>query len=227
MITCAKGLTNGAVPMGAVFARKDIYDAFMDNGAGERDRAVPRLHLFRPSARLRGRPWRRSTSTRRKACSRRCASLAKYWEDAVHSLKGMRNVIDLRNLGLIAGIELEPIPGKPTASAPSTPSSSAMTTGLLIRTTGDIIALSPPLIVEQEPYRPDLRQARQRAEDRRVIRHRAAALAPRPGSIAGSISGPPLALLARGPLSNHSTPPRRRSGGPFRETRRPSRGKSC
>ncbi len=97
MITCAKGLTNGAVPMGAVFARKRIYDAFMEKRGGERHRAVPRLHLLRPSGGLRGGPRRRSTSTRRKACSRRCASLAKYWEDAVHSLKGMRNVIDLRN----------------------------------------------------------------------------------------------------------------------------------
>ena len=58
MITCAKGLTNGAVPMGAVFARKHIYDAFMDKLGGERDRAVPRLHLLRPSGGVRGGPRR-------------------------------------------------------------------------------------------------------------------------------------------------------------------------
>jgi beta-alanine--pyruvate transaminase len=77
-----------------------------------------------------------------------CASLAKYWEDAVHSLKGIKNVIDLRNMGLIAGIELEPIPGKPTARAFNA-FLKAYDKGLLIRTTGDIIALSPPLIVEK------------------------------------------------------------------------------
>jgi beta-alanine--pyruvate transaminase len=66
----------------------------------------------------------------------------------VHSLKGTRNVIDLRNMGLIAGIELEPIPGKPTARAFNA-FLKAYDKGLLIRTTGDIIALSPPLIVEK------------------------------------------------------------------------------
>jgi beta-alanine--pyruvate transaminase len=66
----------------------------------------------------------------------------------VHSLKGIKNVIDLRNMGLIAGIELEPIPGKPTARAFNA-FLKAYEKGLLIRTTGDIIALSPPLIVEK------------------------------------------------------------------------------
>jgi beta-alanine--pyruvate transaminase len=66
----------------------------------------------------------------------------------VHSLKGIKNVIDLRNMGLIAGIELEPIPGKPTARAFNA-FLKAYDKGLLIRTTGDIIALSPPLIVEK------------------------------------------------------------------------------
>ena len=66
----------------------------------------------------------------------------------MHSLKGVKNVIDLRNMGLIAGIELEPIPGKPTARAFNA-FLKAYDKGLLIRTTGDIIALSPPLIVEK------------------------------------------------------------------------------
>jgi beta-alanine--pyruvate transaminase len=77
-----------------------------------------------------------------------CRNLSQYWEDAVHSLKGIKNVIDLRNMGLIAGIELEPIPGKPTARAFNA-FLKAYEKGLLIRTTGDIIALSPPLIVEK------------------------------------------------------------------------------
>ena len=79
----------------------------------------------------------------------RANELAPYWQDAVHSLKGARNVIDVRNLGLLAGIELEPIAGKPTARAFET-FLECYDRGVLIRTTGDIIALSPPLIVEKK-----------------------------------------------------------------------------
>ncbi|MHA1566326.1 MAG: aminotransferase class III-fold pyridoxal phosphate-dependent enzyme, partial [Alphaproteobacteria bacterium] len=78
----------------------------------------------------------------------RAAEMAPYWEDAVHSLKGLPHVIDLRNIGLIAGIELEPIDGKPGARAFDA-FQRCYDKGLLIRTTGDIIALSPPLIVEK------------------------------------------------------------------------------
>ena len=76
------------------------------------------------------------------------AGLAGYWEDAVHSLKGLPNVIDLRNLGIIAGIELEPIAGKPTQRALDV-FLKCFERGLMVRTTGDIIALSPPLILEK------------------------------------------------------------------------------
>jgi beta-alanine--pyruvate transaminase len=79
----------------------------------------------------------------------RAAALAGYWEEAVHSLKGTRHVIDLRNLGLIAGIELEPRADKPTARAFEA-FLKAYDRNLLIRTTGDIIALSPPLICEKK-----------------------------------------------------------------------------
>jgi len=78
----------------------------------------------------------------------RASELASYWEDAVHSLKGLPHVIDTRNYGLIAGIELEPIPGKPTARAFEA-FLHCFERGVLIRTTGDIIALSPPLIIER------------------------------------------------------------------------------
>ncbi|HNN56733.1 MAG TPA: aminotransferase class III-fold pyridoxal phosphate-dependent enzyme, partial [Novosphingobium sp.] len=74
--------------------------------------------------------------------------LESYWEDAVHSLKGARHVIDCRNVGLIGGIELEPRPGAPAKRAMEA-FHRAFDTGLLIRVTGDIIALSPPLILEK------------------------------------------------------------------------------
>jgi beta-alanine--pyruvate transaminase len=147
MITCAKGLTNGAVPMGAVFARKHIYDAFMDNAA---ENAIELFHGYTYSAH----PVACAAGLavldiyKEEGLFENCASLSKYWEDAVHSLKGIKNVIDLRNMGLIAGIELEAIPGKPTARAFNA-FLKAYDKGLLIRTTGDIIALSPPLIIEK------------------------------------------------------------------------------
>jgi beta-alanine--pyruvate transaminase len=78
----------------------------------------------------------------------RAAELAQYWEDALHSLKGAPNVIDVRNIGLIGAIELAPIPGEPTKRAFSV-FLDAYEKGVLIRTTGDIIALSPPLIVSK------------------------------------------------------------------------------
>ena len=79
----------------------------------------------------------------------RADKLADYWENAVHSLKGVRHVIDVRNLGLVAGIELESIAEKPGKRAFDC-FIKCYEKGLLIRTTGDIIALSPPLIIEKE-----------------------------------------------------------------------------
>src|SRR5262249_23907979 len=139
MLTCAKGLTNGAVPMGAVFARKHIYDAFMENAA---ENAIELFHGYTYSAH----PVACAAGLavldiyKEEGLFENCRSLSNYWEDAVHSLKGIKNVIDLRNMGLIAGIELEPIPGKPTARAFNA-FLKAYERGLLIRTTGDIIAL--------------------------------------------------------------------------------------
>src|SRR3546814_2370426 len=80
----------------------------------------------------------------------RANELAAYWEDAAHSLKGARHVIDIRAIGLVAGIELEPRPGAPTARAMAL-FHACFDNGLLVRATGDIIALSPPLIVEKPP----------------------------------------------------------------------------
>jgi beta-alanine--pyruvate transaminase len=80
--------------------------------------------------------------------TRGSGELAKYWEDALHSLKGLPHVIDIRNLGLIGAVELEPIAGAPTKRAFAA-FVKAFEAGILIRTTGDIIAMSPPLIVEK------------------------------------------------------------------------------
>jgi beta-alanine--pyruvate transaminase len=147
LITTAKGITNGVIPMGAVFARKGIYDAFMNAP----ENTIELFHGYTYS----GNPVACAAGLatmdiyKEEGLFERAAGLASYWEDAIHSLKGTRNVIDLRNLGLIAGIELEARPGKPTARAFEAFLKS-YDRNLLIRTTGDIIALSPPLIVEKK-----------------------------------------------------------------------------
>jgi len=146
IITTAKGLTNGTVPMGAVFVRKGIYDAFMNAP----ENTIELFHGYTYS----GHPVACAAGLatldvyKEEGLFERAAELSPYWEDAVHSLKGTKNVIDLRNLGIVAGIELEPLPGKPTKRAFEA-FLKCYEKGLLIRTTGDIIALSPPLIVEK------------------------------------------------------------------------------
>jgi beta-alanine--pyruvate transaminase len=146
LITCAKGLTNGAVPMGAVIARQGLYDTFMQGP----EHLIEFFHGYTYSAH----PL---------ACAAGLATLDTYAEDglltraqslegcfadAVHSLKGEPNVIDVRNIGLVGGIELAPIAGEPAKRAFGI-FLDCWDKGLLIRTTGDTIALSPPLIIEK------------------------------------------------------------------------------
>ncbi|HUN53105.1 MAG TPA: aminotransferase class III-fold pyridoxal phosphate-dependent enzyme, partial [Candidatus Sulfotelmatobacter sp.] len=146
LMTVAKGLSNATVPMGAVFVRKGIYDAFMNAP----ENTIELFHGYTYSAHPLACAAALATLDvyQEEGLFQRAADLAPYFADAVHSLKGTRNVIDLRNLGLIGAVELEPIPGKPTARAFDA-FLKAYDKGLLIRTTGDIIALSPPLIAEK------------------------------------------------------------------------------
>jgi beta-alanine--pyruvate transaminase len=146
IITMAKGLTGGTIPMGAVAVDKKIYDAFMQGP----ENAIELFHGYTYS----GHPVAAAAGLatldtyKEEGLFERTKELAPYWEQAVHSLKGLPHVIDLRNLGLIGAIELEPIAGKPTARAFDA-FLQCFEKGLLIRTTGDIIALSPPLIISK------------------------------------------------------------------------------
>jgi beta-alanine--pyruvate transaminase len=146
-IACtAKALANGVIPMGAVFAQDKIYEAFM-NGP---DNMVEFFHGYTFS----GNPMACAAALatldtyEEEGLLTRGAELSDYWEDAVHSLSDLPLVKDIRNLGLIAGIEMEPFPGAPTKRAFAA-FMKAYEAGLLIRTTGDTIALSPPLIIEK------------------------------------------------------------------------------
>ena len=146
LITCAKGLTSGVVPMGGVILRNDIYDAFMHGPEGLIELFHGYTYSGHPLAAAAG--LATLDTYAEENLFERAAEMAPYWEDAVHSLKGLPHVIDLRNIGLIAGIELEPIAGKPGARAFDA-FLRCYENGLLVRTTGDIIALSPPLIIDK------------------------------------------------------------------------------
>ncbi|HVA15928.1 MAG TPA: aspartate aminotransferase family protein [Stellaceae bacterium] len=146
LLCFAKGVTNGTVPMGGVAVRKPIYDAFMQGP----ESAIELAHGYTYS----GHPVAAAAALAtlaiyaREDLFARAKSLAPYWEDAVHSLKAVPNVIDIRNIGLVAGVELQPIAGQPGARAYDA-YVKCFERGLLVRQTGDILALSPPLIVEK------------------------------------------------------------------------------
>ena len=147
MITAAKGLTNGCVPMGAVFVADKIHAAFMHGP----EHLIELFHGYTYS----GHPL---------ACAAALATLDTYaeenlfekaieleddWADAIHALRGLPNVIDIRNIGLIGAIELAPRAGAPGTRAYDIFTRCFHEENLLIRVTGDVIALSPPLILER------------------------------------------------------------------------------
>jgi beta-alanine--pyruvate transaminase len=145
IITGAKGLTNGSVPMGCVIVSKTIYDQFMAGPEG-----IELFHGYTYSAHPVACAAGLATLGiyEREGLLTRAKSVARYWEDAAHSLKGAPYLIDIRNYGLIAALEFEPIPGKPGARAFEV-YLKCFEKGMLVRQTGDIIALSPPLIVDR------------------------------------------------------------------------------
>ena len=145
LMAVAKGITNGCVPMGAVFVKPHVHDAFMHGPAS----AIELFHGYTYS----GHPL---------ACAAALATLDVYeetgafanaarlsapFEDAVHGLRGRRHVTDIRNIGLVAGIELAPRVGQPGARAMEA-FRRAYARGVLTRVTGDTIALSPPLVID-------------------------------------------------------------------------------
>jgi beta-alanine--pyruvate transaminase len=145
MITLAKGLTNGCVPMGAVLLSKAVYDAFMHGPDG-----IELFHGYTYSAHPAACAAGLATLEvyQREGLLTRARALSKPWEDAAHALRALPHVRDIRNYGLILGLELESIPGKVGARGFEV-FTRCFERGVLVRQTGDIIALSPPLIVEE------------------------------------------------------------------------------
>ncbi|TMH07435.1 MAG: aspartate aminotransferase family protein [Betaproteobacteria bacterium] len=146
LMTVAKGITNGAVPMGAVFVKQEVHDAFM-NGP---EHLIEFFHGYTYSAHPLACAAALGTldTYADEGLLTRAAQLEGYFAEAVHSLKGAPNVIDIRNIGLVAGIELAPLAGQPAKRAFDV-FLDCWERGVLIRTTGDTIALSPPLIIER------------------------------------------------------------------------------
>ena len=145
MITLAKGLTNGCIPMGGVLVSKAIYEEFMKGPEG-----IELFHGYTYSAHPAACAAGLATLGlyEREGLLTRAASLAKYWEDAAHALRELPHVVDVRNYGLILGLELESIPGKPGSRGYEV-FTLCFERGVLVRQTGEVIALSPPLIIEK------------------------------------------------------------------------------
>ncbi len=145
LLTAAKGITNGCVPMGAVFAGQQIQDVFM-NGP-EHVPEFPHGYTYSAHPLACAASLATLETYADEGLLTRAAKMAPTFEAAVHSLKGSRHVIDIRNIGLVGAIELEGIPGTPGKRGFEA-MLACWDKGLMVRTTGDTIALSPPLIIE-------------------------------------------------------------------------------
>ena len=146
IITAAKGMTNGTVPMGGVFLKSHVHDALMQGP----ENAIDLFHGYTYS----GHPMAAAAcigtldTYQDEMLLTRASKLAAYWEERVHTLRDLPHVIDVRNIGLIGAVEFASKPDAPGERA-YTRFVKAFAKGLLTRQTGDIIALSPPLIIEE------------------------------------------------------------------------------
>ena len=147
MMTLAKGLTNGAVPMGAVAVSRSIHDAVVNGAPG----GIELFHGYTYS----GHPLACAAGIatldlyESEGLFERAAEMAPYWESAVHSLRDAPGVVDVRNMGLVAGIELESRAGAVGARAMEV-FLKCFENGVLVRVTGDVVAMSPPLIISRK-----------------------------------------------------------------------------
>ena len=148
IITTAKGLTNGAVPMGAVFASSAIHDAFMHGPEG----AIELFHGYTYS----GHPLACAAALatldvyESEGLFQRAIEMGPYWEQAIHALKGLPNVVDIRNIGLVGAVELASRPEAVGQRGYEVFNRAFFEQNLMVRCTGDVIALSPPLILNKE-----------------------------------------------------------------------------
>jgi beta-alanine--pyruvate transaminase len=146
LVTSAKGITNGAVPMGAVFASRQIHDALMTGPANQVELFHGYTYSAHPVACAAG--IATLDIYKDEGLLTRGASLTDHWQDALHALRGQPNVIDVRAIGLVAGIELSSRPDAVGARGYDV-MVDCFNHGLVLRNSGDSLAMSPPLIVER------------------------------------------------------------------------------
>jgi beta-alanine--pyruvate transaminase len=146
LITMAKAINNAAIPMGAVAAHRKVHDTIVHGGPAN---AIELFHGYTYSAHPAAAAACIATQDiyEREALFERSAAMAPVFEKAIHSLKGEPNVKDIRNLGLVGGIELESREGAPGTRAYDA-FLKCFQNGVMVRFTGDTLAFSPPLIVE-------------------------------------------------------------------------------
>ena len=147
MITTAKGITNATVPMGAVLMQQKIYDAFMTGPENSIELTHGYTYSAHPLACAAG--LATLDVYKEEGLLTRAAELAQYWEDKAHSMKGIPNIIDIRNIGLSAAFEFAPRPGAPAGARGFDAHLKAFEKGAYMRVSGDIVALAPPLIIEK------------------------------------------------------------------------------
>lgn len=146
IITMAKGISNASVPAGAVAVKRAIHDTIVDASAS----GIEFFHGYTYS----GHPLATAAILatldiyKREQLFKRAADLSAAFERAAHKLEDARHVVDVRNLGLVAGIELQPREGAPGARAAEV-FRHCFDNGVMVRYTGDILAISPPLIIEE------------------------------------------------------------------------------
>ena len=147
MIVCAKGLTSGTVPMGAVMVKNEIYDTYQDGDP----KTIDLFHGYTYSAHPLAAAALIATLEvyNEEGLFDQAAEIAPYWEEALHSLKGVDHVIDIRNLGFVGGIEMSSRNGEVGKRGYDVFENAFHEENVLLRFTGDIIALSPPLIAEK------------------------------------------------------------------------------
>lgn len=146
LITCAKGMTNGAAPMGAVLASAKVHDALMQGPIDSIELPHGYTYSGHPLACAAGLATLDVYAD--EGLFERAAALEPYFQDAAHALKGTPGVLDIRNIGLLAAVDLEPVPGKPGRRAYEC-HLRCMEHGVMVRSTGDSMVLSPPLTVEK------------------------------------------------------------------------------
>lgn len=152
MITCAKGLTNGVVPAGAVICKEGLYSTLLESA----DREGQGSHIeFFHGYTYSGHPLAMAAGIatleiyKEQDLFQRADDLAPYFQEALHELKGLPHVIDVRNCGLMGAVEVTPIPGLPTKRAGDI-FNRCFQKGTFVRPTGSTIAMSPPLTFEKK-----------------------------------------------------------------------------